>query len=465
MINEMKGMLTKRCKYLSTAEITQLQQAMEFAEQGHSGQTRATGEPYIIHPLEVCLILAEYKADLLSLICALLHDVVEDTAVSLSEIEQHFGKQVAFIVDGLTKFEKGTIEKEEYGAINTEKLLSTAIMDIRVAAIKLADRLHNMRTLAIKRIEKKIPYANETLLFFSPLAEKIGLYRIQEELEDLAFSYLNMPKYKRYKKIMEDYAKNYSTTLHKFIQKVQECDSNNVIIHTECRKPPLFKAYNLISEGHHIPNLFTIHVTTKTALSCYTALGIIHSIFEPIPDQFIDQIAIEQHPFLKYLITKVKINHQIIQVIIHDEKTQSFYKNGVFDNLQETDMQHLSEKLLGNSIHSVKSISNNSIAFCELISFELFQKEITVFTPKMDAIVLPANSNIIDFAYALDPSLASKMAFAKVNGKVQSLQTTLQNMDIVEIHTKNKITANAKWLLHVQTSKAVKEIMKVVDDC
>lgn len=463
MINEVKKVLMQRCNYLSDVEISKLRQAMEFAEQAHSGQTRATGEPYIIHPLEVCLIVSEYQTDLTSLICALLHDVVEDTDVPLSEIEQRFGKQIAFIVDGLTKFEKGTLEKEEYSAINKEKLLSTAIMDIRIAIIKLADRLHNMRTLAIKKVGKKIPYANETLLFFSPLAEKIGLYRLQEELEDLAFSYFNSPRYIQFKKVMEDYTKGYSTTFDKFIQKVNVCDSNNIIIHIDFRTPPLFKSYNLISEGQHLQNLFTIHVTTKTSLSCYTALGIIHSIFEPVPDQFIDQIAIEKHPFLKYLKTKVRINDQIIHIIIQDKESQGFYENGNFDNFQESDMHNLSEKLLGNSIYSVKSIAHNSIAFCELISFELFQKEITVFTPKMDVIKLPPNSNIIDFAYALNPSLASKMTFAKVNGEVQSLQRALQDMDIVEIHTKNKLTANAKWLHYVQTSKAIKEIIDVVE--
>ncbi|GGA28612.1 HD domain-containing protein [Psychrobacillus lasiicapitis] len=464
MINQGKELLRQRCKYLSNMEILQLEQAMDFAERAHCGQKRATGEPYIIHPLEVSLILAEYKADIISLIGALLHDVVEDTEIPLSDIEQEFGKQVAFIVDGLTKFEKGTIEKEEYGAVNTEKLLSTAIIDIRVAAIKLADRLHNMRTLAVKKIEKKIPYANETLLFFSPLAEKLGLYRLQEELEDLAFSYLDSTRYKQFKQTMKDLAKDYNTTFQKFIQKDQMCDSNNVIIHVEFRMSPLFKSYNLISEGSPISDLFTIHVTTKTARNCYTALGIIHSLFEPIPDQFMDEIAIEKHPFLKHLKTKLKINNQIVHVNIQDERTNSFYKNGVFDYLQETNMRYLSEQLLGSSIHTIKSISNNSIAFCELISFELFQEEITVFTPTMDVIILPANSNIIDYAYAFNPSLASKMSFAKVNGEVQSLQTILQDMDIVEIHTKSKITANAKWLHHVQTSKAIKEIMEVVEE-
>lgn len=463
MINEVKDTILQKCEYLSEAEITQLQYAMSFSEKAHLGQTRATGEPYIIHPLEVCLILSEYQADLTTLICALLHDVVEDTDVSLSEIEQYFGTQVTFIVDGLTKFEKGEYEKEEYIAINMEKLLSTAMHDIRVAVIKLADRLHNMRTLAIKRIEKKIPYANETLLFFSPLAEKIGLYKLQEELEDLGFSYLNPPKYIRYKKTMNEYIQIYSKTFTKFTNELQKIDTNKDIIHTEWKKTPLFKSYILLSEGQNLSDLFTIHVTTRTTLNCFTVLGIIHSLFEPVPNQFVDLIAIDQHQSIKYLETKIRIKQHIIRVIIHDEATHNFYENGVFEYLKETKIQNLSEFLLGNSIHTVKSIAHNSVAFCELISFELFQKEITVFSSNMDSIALPVNSNIIDFAYALNPSLANRMTFAKVNGEVKSIQTILQDRDIVEIHTKKQIMVSSKWLIYVKTSKAIKEIMKIVE--
>ncbi|QFF99139.1 bifunctional (p)ppGpp synthetase/guanosine-3',5'-bis(diphosphate) 3'-pyrophosphohydrolase [Psychrobacillus glaciei] len=463
MVNDVKVLLMYKCKYLSDEEKVELQKAIEFSEKAHIYQKRATGEPYVIHPLEVCLILSEYEADLTTLICALLHDVVEDTEVSLSEIEEHFGSQVAYIVDGLTKFEKGVFEKEEYSAVNTEKLLSMAILDIRIAVVKLADRLHNMRTLAIKRIEKKIPYANETLLFFSPLAEKIGLYKMQEELEDLGFSYLNPPRYTLFKKIMNDYTQVYSEIFNQFLHHVHEEDSSEFIVHTNWKKPPLFQLYNLVSEGHNLQELFTIHITTKTTLNCYIVLGTIHSLFEPVPNQFVDKIAIENHPFLKYLETKVKIEDLILRVIIQDEATKTYYEHGVFAKLKENDIQSLSNSLLGTSIHSVKTIAKNSIAFCELISFELFQKEITVFTPKMDVIILPINSNIIDFAYALDPSLANRMSFAKVNSEFQSPQTVLQDMDIIEIHTKNKITVDAKWLHHVQTSKALKEIMGVVN--
>ncbi|WP_157764754.1 HD domain-containing protein [Solibacillus sp. R5-41] len=459
----MKDAIIQKCNYLTEAEVIQLQSAMAFSEKAHQGQTRATGEPYIIHPLEVCLMLSEYHADITSLISALLHDVVEDTHVSLNEIKEYYGSHVSFIVDGLTKFEKGSFENEEYKAINTEKLLSTALLDIRVAVIKLADRLHNMRTLAIKRIEKTIPYANETLLFFSPLAEKVGLYKLQEELEDLGFSYLNSHRYTQYKKIMEEYTLIFTDISHKITDDLQLKDLNNDIIHVEWRKTPLYKSYILLSEGQEFSDLFTIHITTKTTLKCYSVLGIIHSLFEHVPHKLIDHIAIEKHPFIKYLETKVRINQLNIRVVIHDEATSNFYKHGVFEYLDEIQIQYLSESLLSNSIHSIQSIAPNSVAFCDLISFELFQKEITVFTPNLDSITLPENSNIIDFAFAFNPSLANRMAFAKVNGEVTSLQTILQDMDIVEIHTNKQVMVTTKWLIGVKTSKAIKEIMQIID--
>nr|WP_259548243.1 HD domain-containing protein [Heyndrickxia oleronia] len=180
MVNALKEGLIKKSNYLVMSEIELLEEAVDFADKAHLGQKRATGEPYITHPIAVCEILLEYNADITSLISALLHDVVEDTHVSITEIEQKFGKQVSNIVEGLTKVEKGKLKKEEYSAINTEKLLSASVKDIRVAVIKIADRLHNMRTLAVKRVEKKVPYANETLIFFSPLAERLGLYKLQK---------------------------------------------------------------------------------------------------------------------------------------------------------------------------------------------------------------------------------------------------------------------------------------------
>ncbi|MCM3357356.1 HD domain-containing protein [Psychrobacillus sp. MER TA 171] len=463
-MKEVKEQLIHSCNYLEERELVQLKSAMDFAEKAHVGQTRATGEPYIIHPFEVCLILSEYKADITTLVCSLLHDVVEDTTVNLKEIELLFGKDVAFIVDGLTKFEKGTFEKEEYSAINMEKLLSYAIQDIRIAAIKLADRLHNMRTLAIKRTEKKIPYSNETLLYFSPLAERIGLFTLQRELEELAFSYLHPERYKQFREKINNYTKVYEESYEEFITKLMKEDTSHIITKHRWINIPLFQGYNLLSEGFYLSDMFTVHITIDSTFNCYTALGLVHSTFETMPDHFVDQIAIEKHPFIKQLKTKVRVAGIPMTIVLQDRQTQYFYQNGIFACLKTIDSTTLSTSLLGNSIPFAKSITNNPIAFCELVSLELFYKEIEIYTPKMDIIKLPINSNIIDFAYALNPNLANKLAFAKVNGKISSLQTILKDKDIVELHVKNKITANAKWLHFVKTSKAVKEITDIVND-
>ncbi|MER2169549.1 MAG: HD domain-containing protein [Psychrobacillus psychrodurans] len=463
-MREVKEQLIHSCSYLEESELVQLKSAMDFAEKAHIGQTRATGEPYIVHPLEVCLILSEYKADITTLVCSLLHDVVEDTTVNLNEIELLFGNDVAFIVDGLTKFEKGNLEKEEYSAINMEKLLSYAIQDIRIAAIKLADRLHNMRTLAIKKTEKKIPYSNETLLYFSPLAERIGLFTLQRELEELAFSYLHPERYKQFQEKINNYTKVFEGSYQVFINKLKQVDTANIIIKYRWINIPLYQGYNLLSEGFYLSDMFTVHITIDSTFNCYTALGLVHSTFETMPDHFVDQIAIEKHPYIRQLKTKVRVDGIPLTIVLQDPQTQYFYQNGIFACLKSIDSKRLSASLLGNSIPFAKSIANNSIAFCELVSLELFHKEIEIYTPKMDMIKLPVNSNIIDFAYALNPKMANKMAFAKVNGKVSSLQTILKDKDIVELHLKNKITANAKWLHFVKTSKAVKEITDVIND-
>lgn len=463
LIDKLKAEIFQNCEYLTEDEKEQLQHAMVFSESAHFGQKRATGEPYVVHPLEVCLILSEYRADLITLICALLHDVVEDTSVSLLEIKKHFGMQVTFIVDGLTKYEKARYEKEEYAAINMQKLLFTAVQDIRVVIVKLADRLHNMRTLSIKKIEKRIPYANETLLFFSPLAEKVGLFKLQSELEELGFSYLNPHKYFRYKTIINNHIQDNSALFDDLTIGLEEKDTNEEIINIELQKEPIFKSYIKLSEGEDISGLFTIHVITKSTINCYTALGFLHSLFEPLPNQFIDQIATHKIPSNKYLETKIKIKNQAFTVRIYDKYTHYLYGNGILGYLHNTKIRELGELLLGDAIQTVNSMTDSPVAFCELVSSEIFQKEITVFTSEMDSVILPINSNIIDFAYALDFELGNRIDFAKVNGENKSIQTVLQDRDIVEVYTRKDNSVSAKWLTNVKTSKAIKEIMKFVE--
>ncbi|MBK3496313.1 bifunctional (p)ppGpp synthetase/guanosine-3',5'-bis(diphosphate) 3'-pyrophosphohydrolase [Viridibacillus sp. YIM B01967] len=465
MLCALKERLIKMSNYLLKNEIELLEEAINFAHKAHHGQKRDSGEPYITHPLAVCEILLEYKADVTSLISALLHDVLEDTNVSIFEIEHKFGKQVSTIVQGLTKVEKGKFETEEYNAINTEKLLSASLNDIRVAVIKITDRLHNMRTLAVKKVEKKIPYANETINFFSPLAERLGLYKFQEELEELGFSYLNPPKFNGVKKIINNYSIIFEDIFNKCSEEVKR-EGDSLIIDLEWIKTPSYKSYSLLEEERALSELFSIKVITSK-INCYNALGVIHSLYTPIEHHLIDNIAVVKSPFLKQLNTKVLINNVAVNIIIQSECDKKLNDTGVFellkDDLTNREIMTLSRNLLGDSILTVKSITNTSIEFYDLIAFELFQSDITVCTPKMEVILLPKGSTIIDFAFSLNPKLATSMSYARVNGEIMPINTVINDMDIVEILTTNKKMVRSDWLIHAQTSKAIKEINEVLN--
>ncbi|OJH19946.1 hypothetical protein BLX88_05290 [Bacillus obstructivus] len=440
--------------YLQEDEIESLERALLFAKYAHKGQKRATGEPYIIHPIAVCEILMNYQADHTTLIAALLHDVVEDTSVTLPEIGDSFGSEVALIVEGLTKEKKGNLHKEEYSAINVKKLLSASVKDIRILIIKLADRLHNMRTLEVKKIEKKVPYANETLLFFSPLAERLGLYQMQEELEELSFKYLNPPKFHEVQKLVINYTKTFIAIFDTCSDRIIR-SKGNLDIKMAWEREPIYKAASIIQEKKPLAELFMIKLTTKESIHCYTALGIVHQLFQPL-EHFEDNIAIEKSMFSKHLTTKVLINEIEVKFIIQTEQTS------IFQLLKTNPIPTLSSKILKDTIQSVQSVTTNPIEFHDLISFELFQKELTVFTPKMDIITLPEKSTVIDFAFHLNPHLARKMSASRINGLKKPIYTVLHDMDIVELVTTKQTTVQASWLNHIQTAKALKEIKEIL---
>lgn len=457
MVSKIKEELLSKTAYLTSHEKECLIKALQYAEAAHFGQKRATGEPYIIHPITVCGILAHYNADITTLISALLHDVVEDTNISLVEIEEQFGPNVSFIVDGLTKVVKGTFMKDEYSAINTEKLLSTAAADIRVAIIKLADRLHNMRTLSVKRIEKKVPYANETIIFFSPLAEKLGLYHIQEELEELAFQYLNPPKYADGSKLLSNFSNLFQAIFNNASEKLISSTNNLIKIDLNWNREPIYKSYSILQDGHSLSEFYHIEIITDSTLNCYTVLGLLHGLFPPIEGKFQDFIAIKKGYFSKQLNTTVLIDDMEVNFHIKPQN-----EPGIFSllkkRLSSEEMRLLSTELLKDSIKSVQAVSNNPIEFHDLITYELLHKEMTIFTPKMDVILLPEGATVIDFAFSLNPELAKKMSYVKINGETKSITTALNNMDIVEIIALKRNTVHADWLNHAQTSKAMKTI-------
>ncbi|RBP00801.1 HD domain-containing protein [Rossellomorea aquimaris] len=464
MAIELRNFLIKKAVYLTPKELNVFKSAIEFAELAHFGQKRATGEPYVCHPFTVCEILLDYKADITTITAALLHDVVEDTDFSIEDIINKFGAQVALIVDGLTKFEKGSINKELYDAWNSEKLLSYAAQDIRVAIVKIADRLHNMRTLEIKKMEKKVPYANETLIFFSPLCERLGLFEFQLELEELAFKYLNPQRYLSIKKLKDNYEKVFTNIFNYCKREIMENNSVPFSVDMNWSSVPIYDSYSKLQEGEALPNLFTIHVITDTSINCYTLLGIIHNSFRPVPNKFRDEISGQRKKFECHLKTAVLVNDVEINFKIKTKSSMNLSIFNLLEGLSVTEIETFSSELLRDSIHSVKAISNDPLEFYELISFELLQNDITVYTPKMDVVSLPEGSTALDFAFFLDSALATRMYSAKVNGEQKHIYTKLKDIDLVEILMEEHETVDEDWLNHVQTSRAIKEINKKLNN-
>lgn len=464
----MKEQLIHKATYLTQNEFEQFQFAILFAEQAHEGQFRISGEPYILHPFAVTDILLDCEADCVTLIAALLHDVVEDTNYRLEDIQKHFGKEVSYIVDGLTKVDKKSVQnKEEYEAINFKKLLVAAQKDIRVIIIKVTDRLHNMRTLQVKNKHKQVPYANETLKIFAPLCHKLHFKTIQYELEDLAFFYLHNQKYEGMKQLLQ----NYNQILHHLIDTIstdmQSFQDEVLTWHLDYEISPINTAYSRLQVIQDVTMISKIHITTSSILDCYKILGMVHQLYEPIPHQFEDTIAINSNLFDKCLKTKVKIKNHEMAICIQTEDGKRRHDGGIFSllssDMPHSEVQQLSAQLMDDTIMNNIELTKDTLTFYDLVSYELFQDTIVVFTPQLQPIHLPEGATIIDFAFAVNRELAIHMSSAKINGDKTSIMTTLSHLDIVEmIIDSHTIQLEAKWLNFANTSKAQLAIHKAL---
>ncbi|MFJ8530943.1 HD domain-containing protein [Bacillus sp. NPDC094106] len=460
----MKRELIKKASYLHKSELEQLNPAIYVAEKAHEGQFRVSGEPYITHPFAVTEILLDCKADIITLVAALLHDVVEDTDYTIEDIRGTFGEKVADIVEGLTKVDKKQIpSKEEYEAINLKKLLLATQADIRVAIIKVVDRLHNMRTLQVKTVKKQVPYANETLKIFSPLCRRLGLLHIQRELEDLSFFHLNHSKYKDMKILLQNYVQLLEDMSQNIIQDINSFQEPPLMFEVDYEVSPIYTAYSRLQDIQDIAAISKIVITTSSNLNCYKMLGIIHQLYKPIPHQFEDNIAIENDILNSYLKTKVKINDHEIVVCIQTKTNQEIRDKGVFyiltRSITDTEMQGIIYKLIDQSIVTNDLVTQDALEFYDLVSFELFQDTIVVFTPKLDPIHLPQGATVIDFAFALNPEIAKHMSGAKINGVKNTITANVSHLDIVELWIiDNKSKVRNDWLNFANTSKAQLEI-------
>jgi GTP pyrophosphokinase len=453
--------------YLTQDEIEQVWAAYRYADKAHIGQMRKTGEPYITHPVAVACILAKLHLDVPTLLAALLHDVVEDTGVVSAEIKEVFGTQVAGLVDGLTKLDKIELQTAvEAQAENFRKMLLAMSEDVRVILVKLADRLHNMQTLEAMRPEKQKRIARETLEIYAPIANRLGLNPIYQELEDLSFKYLYPNRYHVIDKAVKAARGNRKEVINKILEAIQEQLAN---AHIEAdvvgREKHLFSIYRKMTgktvKLSQVNDIYGFRIIVKDTPSCYLALGSLHALYKPIPGRFKDYIAIPKVNGYQSLHTTLFGPFGTpIEVQIRSEEMHNIADAGVAAHwLYKTTDAHLTK--LQQQTHQwlqrlveIQTESEDSYEFLEHFKVDLFPDEVYVFTPKGKILALPKGSSAVDFAYAVHTDVGNSCVAVKINNELAPLRTEMRNGDNVEIITAALAKPNPAWLNYVVTGKA-----------
>jgi GTP diphosphokinase / guanosine-3',5'-bis(diphosphate) 3'-diphosphatase len=452
-------------------DISLIRKAWEFCVAHHEGQTRASGEPYIVHPLEVAEVLVEMKLDSTAIAAALLHDAVEDTPATSQQIAEMFGDQVAHIVEGVTKIEKIQFaNREDRQAENVRKMLLAMVSDIRVVLIKLADRLHNMRTLEHLKPDRQEAIARETLEIFAPLAHRLGMGKVRGELEDLAFRYTDPVSFERVAAAVEarrvegeQFLRSVEDTL------AEQLRENGIQARVEWRIKRLYSIYQKIERQKitfdQVYDLLAVRVITQDVASCYAVFGLIHTLWRPVPGRIKDFIAIPRANRYQSLHTTVMgaSGHQF-EVQIRTEEMHRIAEEGIAAHWKykagdSTVTARDEERLnwIRQLVEWQKEMTDPN-EFLSSLKMDLYPDEVYTFTPKGKVVVVPAGATPVDFAYTIHTEVGHTCVGAKVNGRMAPLRTKLRTGDIVEIVTQKDHKPSRDWLTFVKSPRARNKI-------
>ena len=457
----------KLSEYLTPSELKKVKEAYRFSDEAHLGQMRMSGEPYISHPIAVAEICADWKLDAQAIMAALLHDVMEDQDVRKDELIERFGAPVANLVDGLSKLEKIEFQSQvEAQAENFRKMLLAMARDVRVILVKLADRLHNMRTLGSMAPVKKRRIARETMEVYVPIAHRLGLNNIYRELQDLAFSHLYPMRYKTLGKAVKAARGNRREVVSKILDSVNNTlEATGIPAQVYGREKTLYGIYTKMLNKRlsfsQVLDIYGFRVVVDSFANCYVALGTLHALFKPMPGKFKDYIAIPKLNGYQSLHTTLigpygtPIEFQIRTQDMHRVAESGVAAHWLYkdDEGSLSDLQQRTHAWL-QSLLDIQKQTGDSAEFLEHVKVDLFPDSVYVFTPKSKIIALPRGATALDFAYTIHTDIGDQTIAVKINLEQVPLRTELRNGDIVEIITSPTSRPNPNWLGFVRTGKA-----------
>ena len=468
----LEGLRQSVAGYLKPADLSRLEEAYHFSDAAHQGQLRKSGEPYISHPVAVAEILSQWQLDAQTLCAALLHDVVEDTEVSTDDISRRFGKPVADLVDGVSKLDRIEFQSQQDAqAENFRKMLLAMARDVRVMLIKLADRLHNMRTLDAVAPAKRRRVARETIEIYAPIANRLGLDGLYRELQELGFQHIHPLRFRVLAKAVKAARGNRREVVDKILEGIrQRLADAKLDASVSGREKHIYSIYKKMIEKKltfgEVLDIYGFRVVVRDVPACYVALGALHSLYKPVPGKFKDYIAIPKLNGYQSLHTAligpygVPVEVQIRTRDMHrvaetGVASHWLYKDAESGTLSE--VQNRTHKWL-QSLIEIQDASGDSAEFLEHVKVDLFPAEVYVFTPKGRIMALPRGATAVDFAYAVHTDIGNRCVAAKLNYELVPLRTELKNGDRVEIVTAAHAHPNPAWLSYVKTGKARSQI-------